>query len=377
MKRAIALCGGGTKGSYELGVWQALRELNMDYQIVTGTSIGSLNGAMMACKDYENAKLLWETIEMENVMEDGINLTNTIEGMYNQKEAIRPFLKKYVQNKGADVSPFEKFIEELIDEDKLRSSGIDFGLVTVQMSPMKPLELRIDEIPKGMLKEYIMCSSAIFPLFPMHKISDKTYVDGCYYDNLPIDLALKMGADEVIAVDLHISPSHADYINKPFVTYIKPSRSLGTMMNFERDILSANILLGYQDAMKTFGHMKGFLYSFEQDGLLEYREKAGEFVSKILRKEIYTKEISKRFTKQNEVKKICTYLEENTFGKVLTKEDYFIRGAEICGELGQIPIEPTYKMEAFIQKILESTRLKKRTLSGKEEVAALFCEVCI
>lgn len=377
MKRAIALCGGGTKGSYELGVWQALKELDMDYQIVTGTSIGSVNGAMMACEDYENAKILWETIEMENIMEDGINLTSTIEGMYNQKEAIRPFLKKYVQNKGADVSPFEKFIEELIDEDKVRNSGIDFGLVTVQVSPMKPLELRIDDIPKGMLKEYIMCSSAIFPLFPMHKIADKTYIDGCYYDNLPIDLALKMGADEVIAVDLHTSPSHADYINKPFVTYIKPSRSLGTMMNFEKDILSANTLLGYQDAMKTFGHMKGFLYSFEQKGLIEYQKKAEEFVSRILRKEVYTKEISRRLTKQNEIKKICACLEQNTFGKVLTKEDYFIRGAEICGELCQIPIEPTYTMETFIQKIQKSTRSKKRTLSGKEEVAALFCEICI
>ena len=156
MKRAVALCGGGTKGAYELGVWQALKELDIDYQIVTGTSIGSINGAMMACEDYENAKMLWETIEMDKIMEDGINLTNTIEGMYNQKEALRPFLKKYVQNKGADVSPFEKFIAELIDEEKVRNSKVDFGLVTVQVSPFKPLELQIGDIPKGMLQEKIM-----------------------------------------------------------------------------------------------------------------------------------------------------------------------------------------------------------------------------
>ena len=35
MKRAIALCGGGTKGAYELGAWKALRELGISYQIVT------------------------------------------------------------------------------------------------------------------------------------------------------------------------------------------------------------------------------------------------------------------------------------------------------------------------------------------------------
>ncbi len=372
MKRAIALCGGGTKGAYELGVWQALNELQIDYQIVTGTSIGSINGALMACKDYENAKKLWGTIEMQNVMEDGINLTSTIEGMYNQKEQIRPFLKKYVKNKGADVSPFESFIETLIDEEAVRKSGIKYGLVTVQVSPVKPQELTLKDIPQGMLKEYIMCSSAIFPLFPMHKIDDKTYIDGCYYDNLPIDFALRMGATEVIAVDLHTNPSHPEYLNKPFVTYIRPSRSLGTMMNFEREILDSNILLGYQDAMKKFGKMAGFCYCFKKEDLEDYQRKIEMFNAKILRKEG-----NRPFTKQHELKRICQALEEHTEGKVLTKEDYFIRGAEICGELLGIAVEPTYSMSEFIRRIREGMPFKKRASTVKEEIAELFCKVCI
>ena len=99
LRRAIALCGGGTKGAYELGVWQALKELDIDYQIVTGTSIGSIIGALMTTRDYEKACELWGNIRMEDVMKDGVNLTTTIEGMYNQREQIRPFLKKYVKNK--------------------------------------------------------------------------------------------------------------------------------------------------------------------------------------------------------------------------------------------------------------------------------------
>lgn len=377
MKRAIALCGGGTKGAYELGAWQALRELKIDYQIVTGTSIGSINGAMMACSDYENARVLWETIEMEKIMEDGINLTNTIEGMYNQRDALRPFLKKYVHNRGADVSPFEKFIAELIDEEKIRKSGVDFGLVTVQVSPLKPLELRIQDIPEGMLKEYIMCSSAIFPLFPMHKVDNKTYVDGCYYDNLPIDLALKMGADEVIAVDLNPNPSHPEYLNKPFVTYIYPGRSLGTMMNFERDVLDANILAGYQDTMKVFGKMTGFVYTFEKKGLEKYKRQIQHYMSRILRVESEHREAPGMFIKQNRVLRICSSLEEHTRGKVLTKEDYFIRGAELCGVHFGIPAEKTYTMEEF----LELLREKKNSMAGnghnREVAAELFLKVCI
>lgn len=376
MKRAVALCGGGTKGSYELGAWQALRELNIDYQIVTGTSIGSINGAMMVCEDFENARILWETIEMEKVMEDGINLSNTIEGMYNQKDALRPFLKKYVQNKGADVSPFEKFIAELIDEKKVRSSKIDFGLVTVQMSPLKPMELRIQDIPEGLLQDYIMCSSAIFPLFPMHKIGNKSYVDGCYYDNLPIDLALKMGADEVIAIDLHQNISHPEYLNKPFVTYIYPRKNLGTMMNFEREILDANILMGYQDTMKTFGKMCGFDYVFETNSLEGYQEKIEEYLSKILRVEYPAKEVS-GFLKPERGKRVCAGLEEHTQGKIRTKEDYFLRGAEICGTYFGVPSEKTYRMEEFLEILKEQKAPIPKTGDPKEQAAELFLKVCI
>ena len=48
MKRAIVLAGGGAKGSYHFGFWKAIRELGIDFQIVTGSSVGALNGAMMA-----------------------------------------------------------------------------------------------------------------------------------------------------------------------------------------------------------------------------------------------------------------------------------------------------------------------------------------
>ena len=264
MRRAIALGGGGTKGAYEAGVWKALKEMDIEYEIVTGTSIGAVNGALMVAREYERACEIWNTIEMENVIADGVNLTTTMEGMFNQREAIGPFLKKYVKNKGADVSPFLEFIDNLVDEEKVRASDVDFGLVTVQFSSLKPMELTKEEIPVGLLKDYIMASASIFPVFPMHRIGNELYLDGCYYDNLPIDLALKMGADEVIAVDLHTSPQHPNYVNKPYVKYITPSRSLGTMLNFDRAILNANQALGYYDTMKAFGKMDGMDYIFRQ-----------------------------------------------------------------------------------------------------------------
>lgn len=354
MKRAIALCGGGTKGAYELGAWKALRELGIPYQIVTGTSIGAINGALMAAGDFEQACELWDTIEMENVMADGLNLTTTIEGMYNQREAIRPFLKKYVKNKGADISPFIEFIDRTVDEERVRASGRDYGLVTVQVTPIKPLELTLNEIPQGKLKDFIMASASVFPVFPMQKIDGVTYLDGCYYDNLPVDLALKMGAEEVIAVDLHTSPSHPNYVNKPYVTYITPSRPLGTILNFDRKVLDDNVRLGYYDTMKAFGRMAGKSCCFYTEELGDWNKAIWNYSARVAAAEAcLTEGTFKRFVKPGSGRHLCGAIEEHIGRKTgcYTREDYFLGGAEICGEIFQIPEENPWGLKAFIREI--------------------------
>lgn len=366
MKRAIALSGGGTKGSYEVGVWKALLELDMDYQIVTGTSIGSINGAFMVTKRYDRAYELWNTITMQDMMEDGINLTETLEGILEQKDAIRPFLKKYVKNKGADISPYTEFVERMIDEQAVMDSEIDYGLVTVQFPSLKGIEIAKKDIPKGMLKEYILASSAIFPLFPMHKIGADTYLDGCYYDNLPIDFAFKLGADEVIAVDLRNTPAHQNYVNRPYVTYIKPSRSLGTMMNFDHKLLLDNMQMGYYDAMKVFGKYKGFLYTFTKFKASSWKSKIEQFSSQIARAEaVFSESNLKKLTKPGDMKNVFLELEAYLDGKERTREDYFIRGAELAGEIFKLDAGKVYEFTAFLKQ-LRAEILPKETCDGAD-----------
>lgn len=61
MKQAIALAGGGTKGAYQVGAWKAMREL-IPFDIVTGTSIGSVTAALMVQGDFDRAWELWTHI---------------------------------------------------------------------------------------------------------------------------------------------------------------------------------------------------------------------------------------------------------------------------------------------------------------------------
>lgn len=68
MKQAIALAGGGTKGAYQVGAWKAMRELGIPFDIVTGTSIGSVTAALMVQGDFDRAWELWTHITEEQIM---------------------------------------------------------------------------------------------------------------------------------------------------------------------------------------------------------------------------------------------------------------------------------------------------------------------
>ena len=70
MKRAIVLSGGGSKGAYQIGVWKALKKMHIDYDIVTGTSVGALNAALMIQKNYYRAVWLWHNLDFSIVFDE-------------------------------------------------------------------------------------------------------------------------------------------------------------------------------------------------------------------------------------------------------------------------------------------------------------------
>ena len=123
-QKALVLAGGGARGSYQVGVWRALMELDWHPQIITGTSVGGLNGAMFVLDLYETARDMWLTIRSRDVMElpeENADLS-----------ALHQFLRRVVKEGGMDVTPLEEIVERVLDEDALRASPIDFGLVTVE-----------------------------------------------------------------------------------------------------------------------------------------------------------------------------------------------------------------------------------------------------
>lgn len=261
-KTALVLGGGGSRGSYELGVWQALREMKIGIDIVTGTSIGAINGAMIAQGDYETAVSLWNRIETSQVIDIPLKDSEPL----NKKvlQTYQNFALNFVKSGGTDTGPLIQTLRTVIDEDKVRSSPIDYGLVTVEMGSGAAHELFREDIPHGKLIDYIVASASIYPAFKPHRIDDVRYLDGAYHDNLPVKMAIKKGADHVIAVDLEafgvVKKEMLELI--PHVTYIRCYWNLGPTLVFDLPTMRHNIRLGYLDTMKAFHVYEGYAFTF-------------------------------------------------------------------------------------------------------------------
>lgn len=68
-KTALVLSGGGARGAYQAGVWRALDELGIKIDIITGTSVGAINAAMVAQGELDLACSLWKEMETHMVFD--------------------------------------------------------------------------------------------------------------------------------------------------------------------------------------------------------------------------------------------------------------------------------------------------------------------
>ena len=67
--KAIVLSGGGSAGAYQIGVWKALRKLNLEYDIVCGSSVGAINACLMCEKSYHKAIKMWEKLNYNMIFD--------------------------------------------------------------------------------------------------------------------------------------------------------------------------------------------------------------------------------------------------------------------------------------------------------------------
>lgn len=323
---AIALEGGGAKGAYEAGVWKALDEAGVKFHAVAGTSVGALNGAMMAAGELDTAICLWENVTFSQVFDADDEQMKKIYDKDLDGLDVKGLLKdvvEIVKDGGLDIEPLRRMMETYINEEKIRNSEVEFFFVTYSLTDMEEVELSAKELEEGKLIDMLL-ASAYVPVFRRKKLDGKDYVDGSVQNIVPIDSLLKRGYRDIIMIRIYgvgfekkiQIPEDANVIT------IAPKEKLGGILQFDAESTKRDMILGYFDGMRMLYGLAGEKYYIDR----QWNEMQAYFVLKSMierfaEEELPLREINEkllpRFARKMKVKEgdyheiLLRFLEKN------------------------------------------------------------------
>jgi len=181
MRIGLVLSGGGARGVAHIGVIKALEELGLTFSCISGTSAGSIVGAMYAY-GY-NASQILEIIQKVTIFKS-VRPAWTWAGLLTM-DGMRDLLLKHMPEN-------------------------DFQLLKIPLT-IAATEIRFGEthyFTEGELVPAVMASCTVPGVFPPLSLHGGLYVDGGILDNFPVR-ALKAKCDFIVG-------SHCNHILREF-----------------------------------------------------------------------------------------------------------------------------------------------------------------
>ena len=346
---AIALEGGGAKGAYEAGVWKALDEAGVKYNAVAGTSVGALNGAMMAARDLETAVNLWENVKFSQVFDADDDQMKKIYDKDLEGLDIVGLVKdvvEIVKDGGLDIDPLRQMMETYIDEEKIRKSDVDFYFVTYSLTDKKEVELSAKELKEGSLIDMLL-ASAYVPVFQRKKLGGKDYVDGSVQNIVPIDSLLKRGYRDIIMIRIY-GLGFEKKIQIPedinLIT-IAPKEKLGGILQFDPESTQQDMMLGYYDGLRMLYGLSGEKYYIDR----KWNEMQAYLVLRNLMERFYGNDLSLRELNERILPRLARKLK----AKEGDYHDILIRYLEMNAEEAEItPFQIRTETE-LLQEIID------------------------
>jgi len=213
-KVGLCLSGGGTKGFSYLGAFKAFKEYGIEFDMVAGTSAGSLFGAIYASQ-MDLAQIKDVTKGMKN------------NDFRHSKLGILP----------SSMDKLHALIEQVLPVKKIEDLKIPYYAVAVDLKTGKEVHFN-----SGNLASVITGSCAIPGVFLPVKYKNMTLIDGGVKNNIPADVLKMNGCDFVVTIDCNCSRGGGTNSEKLFTQF---STSVGIMMvnNSKRGIELSDIII--------------------------------------------------------------------------------------------------------------------------------------
>lgn len=303
-KVGLVLSGGGAKGAYQVGVLRALQELGTQVDMVSGASIGALNGGVLAgaptfSEGVERVEKLWSTLAQASPLK--VSPMVYVKLMLAAGSVLVPEARLLMLAVGAGESsllseePLAELMNEYLDTDELAKGLPLYVSVYKSLGALTDISrcflaavglkdtpdsafLHLQSLPEGEQRNALMASSALPMLFKGRKVAGNKYTDGGQggwskaQGNTPIQPLIDAGCKLIVVTHLndgslwsrHDFPDVTILEIRPQSTMARDSGLLGgakDLLGFDVSKIPSWIEQGYRDTLHCIGRVKDALES--------------------------------------------------------------------------------------------------------------------
>ncbi|SFU84933.1 NTE family protein [Clostridium sp. DSM 8431] len=273
IKIGLVLAGGGAKGAYEVGVYNALKKLELvdNIKVISGTSIGAINALFFAMDNPKIIKQSWSNLKYSQFIlsqesTKPINFDSVLDKIknINTESGILDNIK--LSDIGLiSQSGIKNFIEEYIDINVIKNCDKDLYSCAYNIDKERPEYFKLNDCTEEEIKDRVIASSAVPHMFKPIIIDGLRYADGGIHsplysknnvDNVPIYPMKNYDLDIIIIVYLSSNKKavNKERFSESKIIEIYPSSKLEAIngigtLNIRQDTLNNNMDMGYRDAI--------------------------------------------------------------------------------------------------------------------------------
>ncbi len=298
MKIGLVLSGGGGKGAYELGVWKALKELQIDKYIYvfSGTSIGAFNAILFAQDDLKAAEALWSEVTMDKIvpiskfdlLKKGIGLLIGAKNINFAKKYLNQHMYEGVVSKDGA----KEIINKYLDIECIKKNNKICYAACTELPDFTVKYFRVNDYSEELGKEIIIASASLPLIYEATDVLGGKYIDGGIADNTPIQPVYGEGCDIIIVVllskeariDRDLYPN--THIIELYPRNLNESVINGTL-NLDEEAKKNRIKEGYEDTIKSIEpilKMAEYKFALEEEENNPRLFKTYNYLKSILRK---------------------------------------------------------------------------------------------
>lgn len=226
--RAFVFSGGANRGSLQAGAALALLEAGYTPDLIVGSSVGSINSAVLACNpSLEGVRRIaerWKTVQCEDIFpgNQAVSMWRLLRGhgSLHTNRALR------------------RFILSLLPPGIRRFSDLAVPLF-VTATRLRTGDMHLfGHDPHERILDALMASCAVPPYLPPYNHHDECYLDGGFVANLPLSVAVEQGASEIWALEIGVDAAASAAVSGVRGTLARSVEALMRMqMHHERELV--------------------------------------------------------------------------------------------------------------------------------------------